>query len=141
MNGSSETRPTILQLCTLQMATRHKFIKAYPEGVFLDTTVKSGEKRLAPTWQMVLRHKEGGLDDETYTQMYRLRMRDSLKTFPEFWRSLLPLQGEAKLLGLACYCRAGHFCHRHLLQRILTRYALSNGISVEHLGEYTPAAD
>ena len=45
----------------------------------LNTTVKSGIKAFAPTWDMVMGHKQGKISDEEYTKLYYALMRESWK--------------------------------------------------------------
>ncbi|AAL83052.1 hypothetical protein FDI90_gp221 [Pseudomonas phage PA7] len=77
----------------------------------LDITVKSGAYQLAPTWLMVMGHKKGIISDDEYTEAYLSMLEQSLIDNPEFFKWFFQLEEVA----LGCYCRAGNFCHRHLL--------------------------
>lgn len=83
----------------------------------LNTTVKSGEKTFAPTWDMVMGHKRRILSDEEYTKKYIELMRKSLKENPQRWQEVLSM----KRVVLVCYCQEGKFCHRILLAKILQK--------------------
>lgn len=99
--------------------------------VFVNTTVKNGLKAFAPSWEMVMGHKAGELSDEAYTEQYLVRMQRSQDEAPEHWDALA-YGGE---IALACFCRAGNFCHRYLLLKLLTQWCEKRGVSVEHMGE------
>lgn len=98
---------------------------------FIDTTVKSGNKLFAPTWPLLAKYKSGEIDAEEYTKVFYELMRDSYKNHPEEWDALF----EHDILALACYCKAGNFCHRLLLKDILLKIAKSKGVDIEYLGE------
>lgn len=99
---------------------------------FVDTTVKSGNDIFAPTWTMVLGHKDGTLTDAAYTDMYHARMFDSMRKHPDDWmryaRSDVPM-------AFACYCQPGVFCHRHLLVRLFESICRKHQIPFEYYGE------
>jgi uncharacterized protein YeaO (DUF488 family) len=97
----------------------------------LDTTVKSGCFEVAPSWDMVSGSKNGTLSPEAYTTLYDRVIERSQVKYPEFWAALL----DHSEIALACYCRPGVFCHRHLLAKHLRKYAESNGVSCEPAGE------
>jgi len=82
----------------------------------LDITVKSAEgigKYLAPTWPMVLGHKDGTLSDEDYEWMYRRILdRNPIKVYRALWKYGKDCGGQITFL---CYCPDGVFCHTHLL--------------------------
>lgn len=85
---------------------------------YTDTTVKSGDRAFAPTWDMVMGHKEGRVSDDEYIRRYVDMMRRSYRENGGRWKALLGQQ-EAYL---ACYCRPGaRFCHRYILAEILER--------------------
>ncbi|WP_409281906.1 hypothetical protein [Proteus columbae] len=119
-----------MKLMTAQMAKWRKV----PEGyVFIDTTIKSGEPMLAPTWDMVARHKAGTLTNDLYTEMYYDIMRNRYKQnylwFNEFCGK--------EFVVISCYCKDGCFCHRYLLVDIIRKLCLSFGYPFEYLGEIT----
>lgn len=81
----------------------------------LDTTVKSGEALLAPTWNMVLGHKAGTISDSEYEALYIAMLEERIIAFPDFF-DWLTARTE---IALGCYCKAGAFCHRHLIVKFL----------------------
>lgn len=113
-----------LQLAKWRMAKRLKV-------PLVDTTVKTGRKELAPSWEMVLGIKNKELSTDQYTEQYIKLMKDSQVQHPEFWLSLL----EQETLCLACYCTAGFFCHRYLLADLLRTFAESHNVPCEIVGE------
>ena len=100
----------------------------------MDTTVKSGYSLFAPTWDMVLGHKAGTLSDEEYSALYRNILLESWKKDRQKWLDFL---NDDDQYALACYCRAGKFCHRHLLVKFLRQLCKQLGISFEYYGELT----
>ena len=118
-----------MELATVQMA---KAAKARNNGFYvLDTTIKSGDKRFAPSWAIVMRYKDDG-DEAAYTKVYVEMMRKSYQANTAAWLELL----KQPKLALACYCRAGAFCHRILLADMLVKVGARHGVSVELVGEY-----
>ena len=91
----------------------------------LDITIKSGKKIFAPTWNMVWDYKKGRITKAEYTRQYYELMRKSYKEHRSEWEALLSQES----VTLTCYCRAGEFCHRILLAKILEE------LGAEYLGE------
>ena len=115
---------------TYQLAHWRRLAKT---GVpLVDTTVKTGEQRLAPSWDMVLGIKRGTVSEEEYTRLYYARLDHWWFQDPLFWDELLT----HPVLAFGCYCRAGTFCHRHLLVEFLKRVT-----HVEYRGELTGEHD
>jgi uncharacterized protein YeaO (DUF488 family) len=105
-----------LQVYTAQIKyTNLHEIKTNPDC--LDITIKSGSKIFAPSWGMVMGHKNLRLSDTQYTQMYYKLMRVSYKNNKKEWEELL---AKEKII-LMCYCYDGSFCHRYLLRDILVK--------------------
>jgi len=98
----------------LEIWTAH--ISIYDEDR-LNITVKSGDKAFAPTWDMVLGHKNKKISDEEYKKQYIELMRKSLKENPQKWKDLM----NRKRVVLVCYCKEGKFCHRILLAKMLEK--------------------
>ena len=119
-----------MKLITIQIAKMRQAIKEGYEVI--DTTVKSGDKRLAPTWDMVMGHKEGKVSDEEYTNRYEEIIKKSQEEHPEFWKELC----RKEKIIIACYCKAGVFCHRHLLTKYIKEYCKENRIVFSYVGEY-----
>src|SRR5260221_1877531 len=107
-------------------------------GSALDITVKSATglgKVLAPTWELV-----GGvkgwkgytqLSPEQYTERYYELLRARFRANSAAFLEIL----EREEIALACYCRQGVFCHRHLAVDILEKIAQSRGLPFVRGGE------
>lgn len=98
---------------------------------FIDITVKSGIKEFAPSWDDLLAYKRKELDNEEYLERYILNVVRHTGNKPSLWDDLLV----NKNIALACYCRAGQFCHRYCFASILTHVIQSRGKTVEYKGE------
>ena len=98
----------------------------------IDTTVKSGLPAFAPTWDMVLGHKDGTMSNERYTELYQGLMRHSWRDQQQAWLDLLA----KPKIALACYCKPGNFCHRHILASYLLAAGQAMGKTVVLRGEY-----
>lgn len=122
-----------IDLFTVQMARWRQLKERNIE--LIDTTAKSGNRAFAPSWDMVLNHKQQNLSDEAYTAAYVDRMRYSYLHYPEDWNRLLGAQGP---VAIACYCSSvpGTFCHRHILKDIIEKICLSRGIPFRYYGEF-----
>lgn len=103
---------------------------------FLDTTVKSGYSLFAPTWDMVMGHKQGIMSDDEYAQRYRSILTNSWMTRREEWMKFLQTP---EPVALACFCKAGKFCHRLLLKDFLKQLCKQLNIPFEYFGEFTDA--
>ena len=108
----------------------------------LDITVKSGDKRLAPHPQDLWDYKSGKIDESEYSLRYYAKLRGEFSNNPRMFESLM--QDNVNLV-LACYCRSGKFCHRHLLVRFLEWLADENEHPISYAGEigdesYDPSA-
>lgn len=101
---------------------------------FMDTTVKSGYSLFAPTWEMVLGHKNGVISDSDYSRLYRNLLLKSWKDRRDEWMSFL---NDDDIYALACYCKAGNFCHRHLLVKFLKQLCQQLELPFEYYGELT----
>ena len=92
----------------------------------LDITVKSKDpfgKYFAPTWGIVMDIKNGKINEEEYTIQYHQQMLNSYEKHRDKWEELL----ERNAVVLMCFCKAGQFCHRHLL----TEYLIKLGATYE----------
>lgn len=118
-----------MELSTCQMAKHRKVDST--KTLFVDTTIKSGARFLAPEWEMVMGHKAGSLSDGDYTDRYLKILNRSLITNPEDWDRLLSQPS----VCLACYCRAGCFCHRLLLVPFMKTLCIERGLAFKYLGE------
>ncbi len=82
----------------------------------LDITVSKKNdtwgRAFAPTWSMVMSHKNGTLTDEAYTEQYRALMMGVATSYAlEHWAYLLTL----KRVVFVCFCPPPAFCHRVIL--------------------------
>lgn len=120
-----------MRLYTIQMA---RWRSAAMFGIqVLDTTVKSGDKVFAPTWDMVNDVKSGTISEGAYTELYLRMMRNSYRHNKKRWLEVLNMEAVA----LACYCPSGCFCHRHLLADMLCKCAAKHNIPLDFRGELT----
>lgn len=102
----------------------------------INTTVMSGCRWLAPTWDMVKSHKLGIYSDEDYIFRFVPMMVLSQHVNRQEWLALIA-QDE---VAIACYCSAGAFCHRRLLIEILKEFCEQEGVEFTYLGELTKEA-
>jgi uncharacterized protein YeaO (DUF488 family) len=93
----------------------------------------SGDKVFAPSWFIVMGHKNGDISDEQYTDEYLSMMRRSYRDDRARWQEVV----ESGSVTLACYCKAGAFCHRIILVDLLRAVGESIGIEVVYEGELT----
>lgn len=98
---------------------------------YLDTTVKSGEKTFAPTWEMVRDYKNGLITDNEYTEQYKQLMRESYRQNKDRWLEVANMEKVA----FACYCSEGAFCHRLILKDLFKAVCQKEGIQFMYLGE------
>ncbi len=101
----------------------------YPGPHRLDITVKGQDPKgsyWAPTWDMVMNHKKTG-NDKKYIDEYHKHMIYMITQQPSCWEELLWIDQAV----LVCFCKAGNFCHRHLLTYYLKHY------SAQYMGEIT----
>lgn len=102
---------------------------------FVDTTVKSGLKIFAPTWDMVLGYKDGSVSEEEYRKRYRQLMIESWCAHREQWKEFLRSEGYK---AISCYCKPGEFCHRLLLVDIFRELCEKLKIPFNYYGELEP---
>lgn len=118
-----------MRLWTIQMA---RWRIAQGRGIpFIDATVKSGQKWLAPEWLMVVDYKGNKLSAEEYSYYFWLKMRLDQTECPERWDELVAMEEVA----IACFCPADGFCHRYLLVDHLRHYCDQKDIPFTYLGE------
>lgn len=105
-----------MNLYTVQLAHHNK---AAQMGIpVINVTIKSGEQTFAPSWQMVLAHKDGVSlthlhlsADEDYKLNFRAMMGESWKNNKARWIEVASMENVA----IMCYCKSCNFCHRFLL--------------------------
>jgi len=103
---------TVVQLNRAQLSQAKQF------PFVLDVTIKNAGptgKPFAPTWDMVLNHKNGTLSDQEYTDQYfeilnKLTDSDILNLY-----DLVVESAKQKSLTFLCFCKDNEFCHTHLL--------------------------
>ena len=90
----------------------------------LDITVKSAKgfaRFFAPTWDMVMGHKQGRLTDNQYTFRYTqilARMENGKEVIPI--KDLCQFGWDhSDAITFLCYCRDGAFCHTYILMDYL----------------------
>lgn len=98
---------------------------------YLDTTIKSGLRYFSPTWEMVSGYKKKIITEEEYSAQYLELMAGSQVKVPKAWEKLFTYDQ----LCIMCYCRSGHFCHRHLLKDLIKDYAIEHNLSFSYGGE------
>jgi uncharacterized protein YeaO (DUF488 family) len=96
-----------------------------------DTTVRSRNPYVAPTWDMVLGHKSGEITDAEYTFEYLLMMEKSVRDHHAWWMEFIRREN----IVLACYCKSGRFCHRYLLKDIVKQLCDENDLVFVDKGE------
>lgn len=127
-----------LTLSVCQMAKWRSVKKLRPETNLVDTTVRSGDRMLAPTWNMVHLVKSHYANPEElaaahadYTRTYRKLIHARFRQDPDHFLQFL----YGKEVTFMCYCKAGDFCHRHLLVKFIKVLARIYKVEVTYLGE------
>lgn len=118
-----------VDIWTIQLA-QWRWAKANDIHV-LDITAKSGVQVFAPDFGNVMAYKRGEMSKEDYAAIYRERMAYMKEKYPLHWWTLK----RYPKVALACYCRAGVFCHRHLFRDIMKDYLEQHDIKVVLRGE------
>lgn len=127
-----------MRLFTAQMA---RYRLAEQRNIpHIDTTVKSGDKVFAPSWDIVMRHKGGTLDDAGYSDVYKEMMRNSYRNNTARWTEVEQMEE----VCMMCYCPACTqekyvFCHRYLLVTMFKFLCDKHGTPFEYVGELVPA--
>lgn len=125
-----------MELFTIQLSKWRQLKERNIE--LIDTTVRTGEKFLAPSWDIVMGIKNGTISEEEYTATYLNMMRHSYVDNRGQWLSLIHIKHP---VAIACYCTymvdgQRKFCHRHLLKDIIGKVCESNGTNFTFYGEY-----
>ena len=103
----------------------------------VDITVKSGIPTFSPTWENLMAYKRGEMTKTAYAQAYFQKVIPTVQSEPQAWADLT----QHKNIALACYCRAGDFCHRHLFAGLYITYLQSLGHKVLFMGELIEAPE
>lgn len=118
-----------MEIYTIQMG---KWRRAKELGIeFIDTTWRNGNPAFSPTKEIVHGIKYSGLTQEEYTRRYMEILDLKIDEHREEWKRVVHLDR----VVVACMCRAGVFCHRHLLKGRLMNYARAMGLPVVDMGE------
>ena len=109
--------------------------KAVDHGILIiNTTMKSGDPLFAPSKDIVYGSKYYGMSPEEYTQRYIQEMNNSYRNNPVRWEEFMLYHAD-KRVALACYCRPGKFCHRHILVKMLDKVCRHYTIPFQYFGE------
>lgn len=100
----------------------------------VDITAKSGIQAFAPHWHDLMAYKRGEMGNEEYSRRYYDKVIPTLRNSPEEWEILT----KNHTYALACYCRPGDFCHRHLFGMLTVTYLQQLGHTVQFQGELVP---
>lgn len=120
--GSDLVLPKEVEFFTIQM---HRFrLLSGTNILFKDVTWKSGDRIFAPTAEILFPYKNGNISEKEYTRAFNRITHQRFVNDPLPWIRLL----QEGRVALACYCRAGKFCHRCLLidifRSICNRYQI-----------------
>lgn len=118
-----------MRVYTIQLSQWRKLKDT--EVSVINTTVKSGIKAFAPSWDIVMGVKSESITPEEYTEVYLALLETSWENEPEVWNSLL----EYEAIAFSCYCPKGTFCHRHLLAEFYQQKCDGSDSPVILLGE------
>ncbi len=130
MDAEIESKGTI-NIWTIQMG---QWRIAKERGIaMLNITAMNGIKAFAPDFNDVMAYKKGLMTEEKYLEIYQARMDASRINNPEVWKKL----SEFPDVAVACYCRAGAFCHRHPFTKMMTEYLTKFNYNVVLKGELT----
>ena len=103
----------------------------YPGPDRLDITVKGRDPVgliMAPTWDMVMGHKNGTLNDEGYVKEYYQQIERTKISSLALWQQFMAMDE----VTLVCFCRAGAFCHRVEMAKVLSLWGCT------YIGERLP---
>lgn len=121
-----------IEIFTVQMG---QWRLAKEQGIkFLDITAKSGVACFAPHFTNVMKYKRGEMGEVEYTELYLKKMEVSRVAYPRHWDTLAVYPR----LAVACYCKPGVFCHRHLFVKLAETHLIGKGFEVNQMGELLP---
>lgn len=100
----------------------------------IDITAKSGIREFAPEWQNLMLYKRGEMGIEEYSQLYLEKLIRNFERDRSKWENIT----WNKTVAIACYCRPGDFCHRHLFTTLLGVYLKARGDKATLMGELYP---
>lgn len=120
-------------MLTLYTIAIPQWRKAKEKNIELfDITVKSGYEPFAPYKDVLYAYKRGEISDDQYTDIYLNKLREHFRAHPEDFQNLLERDAQ---LAVACYCKAGKFCHRHLFIEFISQVAQDNEYDLIYNGE------
>lgn len=120
-----------INVWTVQLSKWRKLKK--DDIKLLDITAKSGVSSFSPLYSNVMLYKQGLLDEEEYTELYLEKMKESIVTNSKHWDML----SMYPRVAVACYCKEGVFCHRHLFVPLMSDYLTKKGFVIKLKGEFT----
>lgn len=120
-----------MKVYTVQIA-QHRLVKEMGLPLF-DITLKSGNRAFSPDSSLLHQYKRNHIGPDEYTSRFYGLMRTSYKVQEREWDKLL----DHEEVALACYCRAGCFCHRYLMVDILRKICERAQKPFEYMGEIT----
>lgn len=92
----------------------------WKKSIGLDVTAKSGKelgKNFAPTWDMIVRYRQGKLTDSEYTKLYlNILSNINEQVYEDLYK--YGLDNDNKI-NFICYCHDDKFCHTYLLMDFL----------------------
>lgn len=97
-----------------------------------DITVKTGYEPFAPYKDVLYAYKRGEVTDDQYTTLYLNKLREHFRKVPDDFLKVLEAEGS---MAIACYCKAGNFCHRYLFLSYIMELAEDNEFDVISAGE------
>ncbi len=121
-----------MKLHTIQLG---KWRTAKKKGIeLIDVTLKSGDTRFSPDKETLYSYKGSKqiVDDQAvYCVRFRELMNKSYRENPEAWEEMC----RKEEVAIACYCKAGAFCHRVILVEYFEKVCKKLGIEFEYMGE------
>lgn len=130
--SEAQTPPKpVIEIWTMQLGQWRK-ARARDIHVLNITAMGSGGiDAFAPDPDEVTRYKRGETSEDDYTDLYLARMKRTKILQPEKWAQL----NKMERVAVACYCRRGVFCHRHLFTPLMKENLVERGYEVVLHGE------
>lgn len=122
-----------MELFTIKLG-RQLGYQAQRAGItVVDSTVKGKSLLFAPTWDIVMGHKNGTVSDQEYRDVYLAKMRQSWIDHRAAWEEFLRQDG---WVAIGCYCDPGCFCHRLILVELFEMLCKKLDIPFTYYGEF-----
>lgn len=86
---------------------------------------------LAPTWELIMSHKRGLIDERGYTEQYLDLLCKKRDLNPS---EVVEVLGDGAIM--LCYEKAGDFCHRHIVAGWLKS---CTGVEIVEIGRDRPS--